>query len=84
MNNDQYRDQRKKPKVIIPNSHHNDGEDILLENAPLAHEAVTFAQRDAEYSSISESRAALQRGVAMQARITTNPYTKVIPKTMAP
>jgi hypothetical protein len=83
-NHQQYRNQRKTPQVIIPETDHRDGGSIELENAPMTHPAVAFAFRDAQYSTLSEARQLMDKGFALKARITTDPHTKVIPKGEAP
>jgi hypothetical protein len=69
-NNPQYRDQRRNPRVIIPESFHKGGYandfTIELEDAPLAHSDVQFSLRDAEYTSLHEARRQLERGVALR------------------
>jgi hypothetical protein len=57
-NNPKYRDQRRNPKVIVPESFHKDGYandfTIELEDAPLAHSAVQFYLRDAQYATLAK------------------------------
>ncbi len=50
----------------------------------MTHPAVAFAFRDAQYSTLSKARPLMDKGFALKARITTDPYTKVIPKAEAP
>jgi hypothetical protein len=83
-NHQQYRNQRKTPQVIIPETDHKDGGSIEMENAPMTHPAVAFTFRDAQYSTLSEARQLMDKGFALKARITTDPHTKVIPKGEAP
>jgi hypothetical protein len=72
-----------KSQVIIPETDHKDGGSIQTENAPMTHPAVAFAFRDAQYSSLSEARQLMDKGFALRKVITTDPYTKVIPKSEA-
>jgi hypothetical protein len=60
-NHQQYRNQRKTPQVIIPETDHKDGGSIETENAPMVHHAVAFAFRDAQYSTLSEARQLIVR-----------------------
>jgi hypothetical protein len=83
-NHQEYCNQRKTSQVIIPETDHKDGGSIETENAPMTHPAVAFAFCDAQYSTLSEARQLMHKGFALKARITTDPYTKVIPKAEAP
>ncbi len=56
-NHQEYRNQRKAPKVIVPNTDHKDNiVDIELEDAPMSHPSVQHLFRDARYCSIGEIR----------------------------
>ncbi len=56
-NHQEYRQQRRAPKVIVPNTDHKDGiVDIELEDAPMSHPSVQHFFRDAKYSTIGEAR----------------------------
>jgi hypothetical protein len=83
-NHQQYRNQRRTPQVIIPETDHKEGGLIELENAPMTHPAVAFSFRDAQYSTLLEARQLMDKGFALKARITTDPHTRVIPKGEAP
>ncbi len=50
----------------------------------MTHPTAAFAFRDAQYSTLSEARQLMDKGFALKARITTDPYTKVILKGEAP
>jgi hypothetical protein len=80
-NDHEYRNQRRTPRVIIPDSFRKGGAEILLEDAPMAHPSVI---RDAQYETLGGSKQQMDRGFAMRARITTDATTKVIPKSEAP
>jgi hypothetical protein len=83
-NHQEYRNRRKTSQVIIPETDHKDGSSIETENAPMTHPAVAFAFRDAQNSTLLEARQLMDKGFALKARITTDPYMKVIPKSEAP
>jgi hypothetical protein len=83
-NNPKYRDQRQNPKVIVPESFHKDGYandfTIELEDAPLAHSAVQFCLRDAQYATLGEARRGMERGVKLRNYVQKH----VIPKSAPP
>ncbi len=74
--NPKYRDQRRNPKVIVPESFHKDGYandfTIELEDAPLAHSAVQFCLRDAQYATLGEARRGMERGVKLRDYVQTH------------
>jgi hypothetical protein len=81
--NPQYRDQRRNPKVIVPESFHSDGyaeHTIELEDAPLSHSAVQFCLRDAQYATLGEARRGMERGVKLREYVQSH----VIPKSALP
>jgi hypothetical protein len=82
--NPKYRDQRRNPKVIVPESFHKDGcandFTIELEDAPLAHSAVQFCLRDAQYATLGEARRGMERGVKLREYVQSH----VIPKSALP
>jgi hypothetical protein len=71
--NPKYRDQRRNHKVIVPEIFHKDGYGndftIELEDAPLAHSAVQFCLRDAQYASFHERGSARVRTRRQIARL---------------
>jgi hypothetical protein len=79
-----YRDQRRNPKVIVPESFHKDGYandfTIALEDAPLAHSAVQFCLRDAQYATLAEARRGVERGAKLREHVQSH----VIPKSALP
>jgi hypothetical protein len=79
-----YLNQRREPQVIIPETDHKIGYEIDLEDAPMANKHVQFALRDAQYTTLGEARAQMDRGFALRAKLTTNKATLVYPKTPAP
>jgi hypothetical protein len=82
--NPRYRDQRRNPKVIVPESFHKDGYagdfTIELEDAPLSHSAVQFCLRDAQYATLGEAR----RGVGQSVKLRDYVQSHVIPKSALP
>jgi hypothetical protein len=46
-NDHEYRNQRRTPRVIVPDTFHKQGSEILLEDAPMAHPSVINMFRDA-------------------------------------
>ncbi len=46
-----------------------------MEDAPMANKHVQFALRDAQYTTLGESRAQLERGFALRAKLTTDKAT---------
>jgi hypothetical protein len=82
--NPRYRDQRRNPKVIVPEIFHKDGYandfTIALEDAPLAHSAVQFCLRDAQYATLGEARRGMERGVKLRDYVRTH----IIPKSPLP
>ncbi len=68
--NPKYRDQRRNSKVIVAESFHKDGYanefTIELEDAPLAHLAVQFCLRDAQYDTLGDARRGMERGVKLR------------------
>ncbi len=80
----EYRNQRRTPRVIVPDLIHKQGSEILLEDAPMAHPSVINMFRDAQYETLSVAKQQMDRGFAMRARITTDASTKVIPKGEVP
>jgi hypothetical protein len=83
-NDYEYRNQRRTPRVIIPDTFHKQGSEILLEDAPMAHPFVINMFRDAQYETLSAAKQQMDRGCAMRAHITTDAATKVIPKAEVP
>ena len=79
-----YRNQRREPQVIIPDTDHKIGSPIDMEDAPMANRHVQFALRDAQYTTLGEARAQMDRGFALKAKLTTDKATLVYPKTPAP
>jgi hypothetical protein len=79
-NDYEYRNQRRTPRVVIPDTFHKQGSEILLEDAPMAHPSVINMFRDAQYETLSGAKQQMDRGFAMRARITTDAATKVNPK----
>ncbi len=68
-NHQQYRQQRATPKVIVPNTDHKEGlADIELEDAPMSHPSVQFFFRDAQYSTLAETRNQMDKGFALRKR----------------
>jgi hypothetical protein len=82
-NNPKYHDQRRNPKVIVPESFHKDGYandlTIELEDAPLAHSAVQFCLRDAQYATLGEARRGMERGVKLRDYVQTHVFPKSAP-----
>ena len=76
-----YRNQRREPQVIIPETDHKVGSEIDLEDAPMANKHLQFALRDAQYTTLGEARAQMDRGFALRAKLTTDKATLVYPKT---
>jgi hypothetical protein len=83
-NDYEYRNQRRTPRVIIPDTFHKQGSEILLEDAPMAHPSVINMFRNAQYETLSGAKQQMDRGFAMRACITTDAATKVIPKAEVP
>jgi hypothetical protein len=79
-----YRNQRREPQVIIPDADHKIGFKIDMEDAPMANRHVQFALRDAQYTTLGEACAQMDRGFALKAELTTDKATLVYPKTPAP
>jgi hypothetical protein len=79
-----YRDQRCEPQVIIPDADHKIGSKIDMEDAPMVNRHVQFALRDAQYTTLGEARAQMDRGFALKAKLTTDKATLVYLKTPAP
>ncbi len=81
--NPKYRDQRRNPKVIVPESFHKDGYandfTIELEDAPLAHSVVQFCLRDAQYATLGEARRGMERGVKLRDYVQTHVFPKSAP-----
>jgi hypothetical protein len=81
--NPKYRDQRRNPKVIVPESFHKDGYaidfTIELEEAPLAHSAVQFCLRDAQYATLGEARRGMERGVKLRDYVQLHVFPKSAP-----
>ncbi len=70
-----YRNQRKAPKVIVPNTDHKDGiVDIEFEDAPMSHPSVQHLFRDARYCFIAEIRQQVDRGFELRQRVISEPY----------
>jgi hypothetical protein len=67
-----YRNQRREPQVIIPDTDHKIGSKIDLEDAPMANRHVQFALRDAQYITLGEARSQMDRGFALKAKLTLN------------
>jgi hypothetical protein len=86
--NPKYRDQRRNPKVIVPESFHKDGYandfTIELEDAPLAHSAVQFCLRDAQYATLGEARRDMERGVKLRDYVQTHVFPKNAPPGLPP
>jgi hypothetical protein len=56
-NHQVYCQQRRAPKMIVPNTDHKEGiADIELEDAPMSHPSVQHPFRDAQYSSLGDAR----------------------------
>jgi hypothetical protein len=68
--NPNYRDQRRNPKVVVPESFHKDGYandfTIELEDAPLAHSAVQFCLRDTQYATLGDTRRGMKQGIRLR------------------
>ena len=79
-----YCNQRRKPQVIIPETDPKIGYEIHLEDAPMANKHVQFALRDAQYTTLGEARAQMDRGFALRAKLTTDKANLGYPKTPAP
>jgi hypothetical protein len=79
-----YRNQRREPQVIIPETDHKLGYEINMEPAPMANKHEQFALRNAQYTTLGEARAQMDRGFAIRAKLTTDKATLVYPKTPAP
>jgi hypothetical protein len=81
--NPKYRDQRRNPQVIVPESFHEDGNAndfmIELEDAPLAHSAVQFCLRDVQYATLGEARRGMERGVKLRDYVQTHVFPKNAP-----
>jgi hypothetical protein len=68
-NHQEYRNQRRAPKVIVPTTDHKDAMvDIELEDAPMSHPSVQHLFRDARYSTIGEARQYVEKGFALRQR----------------
>ncbi len=78
--NPKYRDQRRNPKVIVPESFYKDGYandfTIELEDAPLAHSAVQFCLRDEQYATLGEARRGMERGVKLRGYVQKHVFPK--------
>jgi hypothetical protein len=68
---------------IIPETDHKLGYDISMEDAPMANRHVQFALRDAQYTTLGEARAQMDRIFALKAKLTTDKATLVYPKKLA-
>jgi hypothetical protein len=83
-----HRDQRRNPKVIVPESFHKDGYandfTIELEDAPLAHSAVQFCLRDAQYATLGDARRGMERGVKLRDYVQTHVFPKSAPPGLPP
>ncbi len=53
-NHQEYRNQRRIHKVIVPNIDHKEGGDIELEDAPMSHPSVQHLFRDARHCLFSD------------------------------
>mgnify|MGYP000716360246 FL=1 len=73
-NHQEYRNQRRSPKVIVPNADHREGCDIELEDAPMSHPSVQHLFRDARHCCIAELRQQVDRGFALRQRVLSEPY----------
>jgi hypothetical protein len=73
-NHQEYRNQRRTPKVIVPRIEHKEGYDIELEDAPMAHPSVQHFFRDARHCSIAEIRQQVDKGFALRQRVLSEPY----------
>jgi hypothetical protein len=74
-NHQEYRNQCRAPKVIVPNTDYKDGiVDIELEDAPMSHPSVQYLFRDAKYSTIGEVRNYVEKGFALRQRQIREPY----------
>jgi hypothetical protein len=86
--NPKYRDQRRNPKVIVPESFHKDGYandfTIELDDAPLAHSAVQFCLRDAQYVTLGDARRGLEQGVKLRDYVQTHVFLKSAPPGLPP
>jgi hypothetical protein len=79
-----YRNQRREPQVIIPETDHKLGYEINMEPVPMANKHVQFTLRDAQYTTLGEARAQMDRGFALRAKLTTDKANLGYPKTPAP
>ena len=61
-----YRIQRSQPQVIVTETDHKIGYEITLEDTPMANAHVRFALRNAQYTTLAEARAQLDRGFAIE------------------
>jgi hypothetical protein len=70
-NHQEYRNQRKAPKVIVPNTDHKDSiVDIELEDAPMSHPSAQHLFR----VSSGEIRQQVGKGFALRQRVISDPY----------
>ena len=72
----------------MPESFHKDGYandfTIELEDAPLAHSAVKFGLRDAQYATLGEARRGMERGVKLRDYLQTHVFPKSAPPGLPP
>ncbi len=74
--------------VIVSESFHKDGYandfTIELEDAPLAHSAIQFCLRDAQYATLGEARRGMERGVKLRDYVQTHVFPKSDPPGLPP
>jgi hypothetical protein len=72
----------------VPESFHKDGYandfTIELEDAPLAHSAVKFCLRDAQYASLADARRGLERDVKLRDYVQKHVLPKSAPPGLTP
>jgi hypothetical protein len=86
--NPKYRDQRRNPKVMVSEIFNKDGYandfTIELEDSPLAHSAVQFCLRNAQYASLADARRGLERGVKLCDYVHKHVLPRIAPPGLAP
>ena len=78
-NHQAYLAQRTDPKVIVPRDNHANGGEITLMHAPMSHPSVQAYLRDAQYTSVGEAKAMLERSFQLRSRLRDNKDTARIP-----
>ena len=78
-NHQAYLAQRTDPKVIVPRDNHANGDEITLMHAPMSHPSVQAYLRDAQYTSVGEAKAMLERSFQLRAKLRENKDTARIP-----